>query len=51
MALRGPEDARVLSVDLGSYSVRAELYDGSGDYVEGTETKLDYELDYTPTAA
>jgi gluconokinase len=48
MALRGPEDARVLSVDLGSSSVRAELYDGSGDYVEGTETKLDYELDYTP---
>ena len=48
MASRGPEDARVLSVDLGSSSARAELYDGSGDNVEGTETKLDYELEYTP---
>jgi gluconokinase len=48
VALRGPEDAGVLSVDLGSSSVRAELYDGSGDNVEGTETKLDYELEYTP---
>src|SRR5215211_6868846 len=45
---RGPEDARVLSVDLGSSSVRAELYDGSGDNVEGTETRFDYELEYTP---
>src|SRR5215218_7703708 len=45
---RRPEGARVLSVDLGSSSVRAELYDGSGDNVEGTETKLDYELEYTP---
>jgi gluconokinase len=35
-------------MDLGSSSVRAELYDGSGDNVEGTETKLDYELEYTP---
>jgi gluconokinase len=35
-------------VDLGSSSVRAELYDGSGDNVEDTETKLDYELEYTP---
>jgi gluconokinase len=48
VASRGPEDARVLSVDLGSSSARAELYDGSGDNVEGTETKLDYELEYTP---
>jgi gluconokinase len=35
-------------VDLGSSSVRAELYDGSGTREEGTETKLGYELEYTP---
>jgi len=35
-------------VDVGSSSVRAELYDGSGDGIEGTEVKLDYEFDYTP---
>jgi gluconokinase len=37
-----------MSVDLGSSSVRAELYDGSGTRQEGTETRLDYELEYTP---
>jgi gluconokinase len=42
------EDKRVLSVDLGSSSVRAELYDGSGTREEGTETKFGYELEYTP---
>jgi gluconokinase len=42
------QDARVLSVDVGSSSVRAELYDDSGDGIEGTEVKLDYEFDYTP---
>ena len=42
------EGARVLSVDLGSSSVRAELFDGSGTREEGTETKLAYELEYTP---
>ena len=47
MRSRGPGGARVLSVDLGSSSVRAELYDGSGDNVEGTETRLDYGLEYT----
>ena len=35
-------------MDLGSSSVRAELYDGSGTREEGTETKLGYELEYTP---
>jgi gluconokinase len=45
---RRPEDARILSVDLGSSSVRAEFYDGSGNPEEGTETKLDYELEYSP---
>jgi gluconokinase len=45
---RRSEDTRILSVDLGSSSVRAELYDGSGTRQEGTETKLAYELQYTP---
>ena len=36
----------ILSVDVGSSSVRAGLHDASGDPVEGTETQLDYELDY-----
>jgi gluconokinase len=45
---RGDEHARILSVDVGSSSVRAELYDGSGEGVEGTETKLDYDFEYTP---
>jgi gluconokinase len=43
-----PESTRILAVDLGSSSVRAELYDGSGARQEGTETRLDYELEYTP---
>jgi gluconokinase len=42
------ESARILAVDVGSSSVRAELYDGSGTCEEGTETKLDYALEYTP---
>jgi gluconokinase len=47
MGSREPQGARVLSVDVGSSSVRAALYDDSGDGVEGTEVKLDYEFDYT----
>jgi gluconokinase len=43
----GSQYARILSVDVGSSSVRAELYDDCGDGVEGTEVKLDYEFDYT----
>ena len=42
------EGTRILSVDVGSSSVRAELYDGSGSGLEGTETKLDYDFEYTP---
>lgn len=34
-------------MDVGSSSVRAGLYDGSGDDIEGTEVKLDYEFEYT----
>jgi gluconokinase len=45
---RGSEGARVLSVDVGSSSVRAELYNNSGTREEGTETKLDYDLEYSP---
>src|SRR5215210_4969852 len=41
------QDARILSIDVGSSSVRAELYDDSGDNIEGTEVKLDYDFEYT----
>jgi gluconokinase len=43
----GEEGLRILAVDVGSSSVRAELYDGSGTGLEGTETKLDYDFEYT----
>ncbi len=42
------QGGRILSIDVGSSSVRAELYDGSGDGIEGTEVKLDYEFEYIP---
>jgi gluconokinase len=45
---RESQGARVLSIDVGSSSVRAELYDESGHDIEGTEVKLDYEFEYTP---
>src|SRR5215207_9377023 len=48
MVSREPQGARILSVDVGSSSVRAELYDEAGNGVEGTEVKLDYEFEYTP---
>ncbi|MBA3491899.1 MAG: gluconokinase [Rubrobacteraceae bacterium] len=48
MVSRESRGARILSIDVGSSSVRAELYDGSGDGIDGTEVKLDYEFDYTP---
>src|SRR5215213_9541022 len=48
MVSRDSEGARILSVDVGSSSVRAELYNNVGDSVEGTEVKLDYEFEYTP---
>lgn len=41
------ETTNVLAVDIGSSSVRAALYDRSGGHVEGTEVKLDYDLEYT----
>src|ERR671910_1228591 len=41
------QGARILSVDVGSSSVRAEIYDDAGDSVEGTEVKLDYEFEFT----
>ena len=48
MGSRRDGGTRILSVDVGSSSVRAELYDGSGSGVDGTETKLDYDFEYTP---
>jgi gluconokinase len=42
------EGTKILSVDVGSSSVRAELYDDVGESVEGTEVKFDYEFEYTP---
>jgi len=48
MASREPQDARILSVDVGSSSVRAGLYEDSGEEVKGTEVKLDYDFEYTP---
>jgi len=48
VASGGSKNTRVLSIDVGSSSVRAGLYDGSGADVEGTEVKLDYEFEYTP---
>ena len=42
------QNARILSVDVGSSSVRAGFYDGSGEELEGTGVKLDYEFEYTP---
>ena len=47
MESREPQDARILSIDVGSSSVRAGLYDGAGEEVEGKEVKLDYEFEYT----
>lgn len=41
------ENHRVLSVDVGSSSVRAALHDASGAPVEGSEVKLDHEFDHT----
>jgi gluconokinase len=41
------QGVRILSIDVGSSSVRAELYDGFGDNLEGTEVKLDYDFEYT----
>ncbi|HEY6580349.1 MAG TPA: FGGY family carbohydrate kinase, partial [Rubrobacter sp.] len=48
MASRVQQDARILSVDVGSSSVRAGLYEDSGEEVKGTEVKLDYDFEYTP---
>ncbi len=43
----GGDDTRILSLDVGSSSVRAALHDASGAGVEETGVKLDYEFDYT----
>ncbi len=46
MRAKESEGTNVLSVDLGSSSVRAELYDDAGRSVAGTETQLAYDLEY-----
>ncbi len=38
----------ILAVDVGSSSVRAELYDAAGSPVGGSGSRLDHELAYTP---
>jgi len=43
-----PQNACILSIDVGSSSVRAGLYDGTGEELDGTEVKLDYDFEYTP---
>ncbi|MBA2441806.1 MAG: gluconokinase [Rubrobacter sp.] len=48
----GAEDGvRVLTVDVGSSSVRAALYDAAGEEVRGTDTSLPHELRLTPPGA
>jgi gluconokinase len=42
-----PQNARILSIDVGSSSVRAGLYDGTGEELDGTDVKLDYDFEYT----
>ena len=44
-------DNCVLTIDLGSSSVRAALYDGSGAAVDGTEEQIPYEFDRTDNEA
>ena len=41
------ENDRVLSIDVGSSSVRAALHDASGDAIDGSEVQLDHEFDQT----
>lgn len=47
MRSEGSSGTRVLALDVGSSSVRATLYDGRGDPLEGTAAKLDHELEYS----
>ena len=44
---RGMEDQLILTVDVGSSSVRASLYDRMGNYVSGTEAQLLYSFKAT----
>ncbi|BBL79156.1 gluconate kinase [Rubrobacter xylanophilus] len=45
---RNTSPGAVLAVDVGSSSVRAELYDLSGSPVEGSGVNLELKLSYTP---
>ncbi|MEJ7819458.1 MAG: gluconokinase [Rubrobacteraceae bacterium] len=40
-----PPNDCILTIDLGSSSVRATLHDGTGTHVEGTEEQISYEFD------
>src|SRR5918999_443445 len=42
------EDQLILTVDVGSSSVRASLYDRMGNYLSGTDTQLLYSFKATP---
>ena len=42
-----PGEPLILALDVGSSSVRASLYGGTGDYIEGTESQLHYEFKTT----
>ena len=48
MAAKESQGERILSIDVGSSSVRADVYDDFGGGLDGNEVKLDYEFDYTP---
>src|SRR3712207_4734678 len=48
MESEAPESRRILAIDVGSSSVRAGLYDGRGEELDGTEVKREYDFEYTP---
>jgi sugar (pentulose or hexulose) kinase len=45
--VRGVEDQLILTIDVGSSSVRASLYDRMGRYVTNTEAQLPYSFKAT----
>ncbi|CAN5460674.1 gluconokinase [soil metagenome] len=47
----GTAKRAALSIDIGSSSVRASLYDTSGEAIPGAESKLGHDLEYTSDGA
>lgn len=45
------DETTVLSVDVGSSSVRATLYDAGGSPIDGTDTKFDYDFEHDAEGA